>query len=194
MNAKRKDKKLREQPLTYTDYAALPGDARYELAGGELELMSPAPSPRHQAVVQHLFSHLTDRCHTDYVIFFAPIDLILSDTEVRQPDLVMIHRDQMEIITKRGIEGIPNLVVEVLSSHSAKRDRQSKLRVYAEHGIPEYWIVDYAHQTLEQYTLTDAVYGVPRVYGQDDVVASTQVPCVALTMGQIIDAASDIPG
>lgn len=185
---------LREQPLTYDDYAALPGDNRYELAGGTLELLSPAPSSRHQMVVLELQDLLRQSCKTDYVLFVAPIDLILADTEVRQPDLVMIRRDRMDIITKRGIEGAPDLVVEVLSPHSTKRDREDKLRIYAEHGIPEYWIVDYAHEALEQYVMTGGSYGVPRVYQGEEPVSSSHVACVSFTVAQLILAVGDVPG
>lgn len=184
---------VREQPLTYDDYAALPGDARYELAGGVLELMSPAPSSKHQAVVLELVSLVRQTCKSEYIIFIAPIDLILADTEVRQPDLVMVSRDRMAIITRRGIEGVPDLVAEVLSPRSIKRDRESKLRVYAQYGIPEYWIVDHAHETLEQYLLSGESYGIPHVYERDETVSSDRLRCVCFTMGQIMTAVVDIP-
>lgn len=125
MKDKDKEPRVLDQPLTYDDYAALQDDARYELAGGVLELLFPAPSSRHQAVLLELNDLVRQTCKSEYIILAVPIDVILADTEVRQPDLVMVRRDRMDIITKRGIEGPPDLVVELLSPHSARRDRQS---------------------------------------------------------------------
>lgn len=190
----RQKPEAREHPMTYEDYAALPGEERYELAGGVLELLSPAPTPKHQVIIFQIHRRLVDSRDSEYIIFSSPIDLLLSRTEVRQPDLVMVRRDRIGIITKRGIEGIPDLVAEVLSPHSTKRDRESKLRIYAEHGIPEYWIVDYANESLEQYILSGAAYGIPRVYERDETVRSDRLPCLSLTMAQIVDAAANIPG
>ncbi|MEQ4482527.1 Uma2 family endonuclease [Cohnella silvisoli] len=138
---------IREQQVTYDDYAQLPDDGkRYEVADGVLELMSPAPSPKHQVISYQMQTLLTNNCQLEYIIFASPVDLILSAKEVRQPDLVMVHRSRMEIITRRGIEGIPDLVAEILSPHSVKRDKQQKLKSYAAYQIPEYWIIDPANE------------------------------------------------
>lgn len=191
-----KDKPVvKEQPATYDDYARLPDDGkRYELANGVLELMSPAPTPKHQAISSQIQNLLMNSCQQEYIIFDSPIDLILSKTEVRQPDLIMIHRSNLEIITRRGIEGIPDLVAEILSPHSVKRDKQKKLRVYAAYGIPEYWIVDPAHESLEQYVLGDGKYELLNVFDREEPVSSERLPCVSFTMGQVVDAAADLPG
>lgn len=185
---------IREQPATYEDYAQLPDNQRYELADGVLELMSPAPSPRHQAISYHIQSLLTQSCHSEYIILASPIDLILSHTEVRQPDLVMIHRSRIGIITQRGIEGNPDLVAEILSPHSAKRDKYSKRKVYAKYGIPEYWIIDIANESLDQYILSGDDYVLHNVYDREEIISSQRLPCVSFTIAQIHEATADIPG
>ena len=186
---------INEQPATYDDYARLPDDGkRYELADGVLELMSPAPTPKHQVISNQIQNLLTNSCQTEYIIFASPVDLILSHTEVRQPDLVMVHRSRIEIITRRGIEGIPDLVAEILSPHSVKRDKQSKLKVYAAYQIPEYWIIDPAHESLEQYVLKDGKYELLEVFDREETVRSERLPCVSFTMGQVVDAAAGLPG
>lgn len=193
------DKKpiIKEQPATYDDYAQLPDDGkRYELADGVLELMTPAPTPKHQVIVTNISTLLSNTCQSEYILFVSPIDLILSNTEVRQPDLVMIHRSRMDIITRRGIEGIPDLVVEVISPHSVKRDKQNKLRTYAAYRIPEYWIVDPAHESLEQYVLSEADnrYELDNVYDREETVRSDRLPYVSFTMAQVVDPAAGLPG
>ncbi|QJD84869.1 Uma2 family endonuclease [Cohnella herbarum] len=192
---KREDQPIiREQMVTYDDYARMPDDGkRYEVANGMLELLS-APSPKHQVVSYQMQRLLTNSCNSEYIVFASPIDLILSATEVRQPDLLMIHRSRMEIITHRAIEGIPDLVAEILSPHSVKRDRHKKLKVYAEYRIPEYWIVDPANAALEQYLLTGDDYELLNLYDREEVVQSDRLPCVAFTMEQIVEAAADLPG
>ncbi|MGG6311916.1 Uma2 family endonuclease [Paenibacillus macerans] len=197
MNA-RDDKRnpvVKEQPATYDDYARLPDDGtRYELADGVLELMSPAPTPKHQAISSQIQNLLMNSCQQEYIIFASPIDLILSKTEVRQPDLVMVRRSNLEIITRRGIEGIPDLVAEILSPHSVKRDKQKKLKVYAAYRIPEYWIIDPAHEALEQYVLEDGKYELLNVFDREEAVGSERLPCVSFTMGQVVDATAGLPG
>ena len=112
---KKKEEVVKEMVLTYDDYAAIDDGNRYELAGGQLQLMSPAPSVVHQFISFQLQKEMAYSCESEYYVLFAPVDVILSTTEVRQPDLILIHRDRQSIIKKRGIIEAPNLVVEILS-------------------------------------------------------------------------------
>ena len=151
---RKKEDIVRESNLTYEDYASLPDDGnRYELAAGKLELMSPAPSSTHQFISHRIVTTFTHTCEKDYIILFAPIDVILANAEVRQPDVIMIKRQRLSIVTDRGIEGSPDLVVEILSPSSALKDRKVKKNVYANYGVNEYWIVDPVHETIEQWVL-----------------------------------------
>ncbi|MBS3977882.1 MAG: Uma2 family endonuclease [Syntrophomonadaceae bacterium] len=185
---------IREQPVTYEDYANLPDDGvRYEINDGRLEVMSPGPNAVHQLVLQQIEHHLLQNCAKDFIVLLAPIDLILSETEVRQPDLIMIRRDRLSLITKRGVEGAPDLIVEVLSPFSAKRDRQQKLHAYAKYCIPEYWIVDINNELLEQYLLTDQQYQLFEVYQENQPVHSQQLSCVFFTMREIMDSIPELP-
>ncbi len=191
---KKQADKIREQSLNYDDYANLPDDGmRYELADGVLEAMSPSPSAKHQLVSQEIEHRLKRTCFNDFVIISAPIDVILSEKEVRQPDIIILHRHRLSLITKRGVEGAPDLVVEILSPHSIKRDRQAKLTVYAMYGIPEYWIVDYEMGALEQYTLEDRRYVLTEVFFGESVVHSKQIPCASFTMNNIINSLPELP-
>lgn len=188
------DHVIREQIVTYDDYAKLPDDGiRYEINSGRLEAMTPGPNVLHQLVGQQIEHRLVQSCSSDFVVVLAPFDLILSETEVRQPDLVMIRRDRLSIITKRGIEGPPDLVVEALSPHSAKRDRQQKLHAYAKYRIPEYWIVDIGNELLEQYVLADRQYELAEVYKEDEPVRSGAIPCASFTMREIMDSIPELP-
>ncbi len=110
---------IREQPMTYDDYADLPDDGnRYELVEGFLEMMSPSATTKHQMISIQIQTKIVQSCENEYIILNAPLDVVLSPKEVRQPDLIMIHRSRMHIIKKRNIEGAPDLVVEILSPSS----------------------------------------------------------------------------
>lgn len=184
---------VREQPMTYDDYAALDDDNRYELVDGQLELMSPAPAVSHQVISFQLQRRIADTCENEFLILYSPVDLILSPTEVRQPDLVLIHRSRLQMITKRGIEGAPDLVVEILSPSTRRRDKIGKLKVYAKYGIPEYWIVDPDSGTLEQYERFEGTYDLTDIYAGEERVRSNRIPCVSFTMGDIMQAIKDLP-
>ncbi len=146
--------------LTYKDYEALPADGRrYELHDGELSVTA-APAPRHQRTLRNLFraidAHVEARGLGE--VLLSPIDLILSDTTVVQPDLVYLRLDQASAVTARGIEAPPALVVEVLSPGTTSIDRGVKLQLYARHAIPHYWIVDADRERVEAYELAGASY------------------------------------
>lgn len=185
MKHNKKDIK-KESNFTYDDYASINDGNRYELVKGQLELMSPSPSTIHQLILSELDFLISLTCKTDYFILFAPIDLILSKNEVRQPDLILISRQRIDILTKRGVEGSPDLVVEILSPNSLKRDRIDKLKTYEQYEIPEYWIIDPTHQTLEQYHLVEGKYETLNVFQNDESVKSPTIKCISFTMKQLM--------
>ena len=148
--------------LTYRDYAALPDDGRrYELHDGELS-MTPAPGTRHQRAIGAL--HVLLRAHVEAhrlgEVFLSPVDCILSDTTVVQPDLVYLDLTRADLVTERAIEGPPTLVVEILSLSTTRIDRVRKRELYAQYGIPYYWIVDPVAGTLEAYGLSEGRYSL----------------------------------
>ncbi|MFD0961488.1 Uma2 family endonuclease [Paenibacillus chungangensis] len=188
---KEKENVLREQPMTYEDYAAFDDGQRYELVEGKLELMSPCPSAQHQIVSFEMQKHIARTCELEYMVLFAPLDVILDKHEVRQPDLVMIHRSRLHILSKRGVEGIPDLVVEILSPSTLLRDKRDKLIKYAYYQIPEYWIVDPANGALEQYELAGSSYELTEIYTGTMTVQSRRISCISFTMKEIISHIPD---
>jgi Uma2 family endonuclease len=106
---------LSSTALSYAAYAEIPADGqRWEFLDGEV-FVTPAPSPLHQFTVQELWRFLDDNLAAfgdDTMAFVSPIDVILNDAEIVQPDVVVARRGQ---VSDRGIEGAPPLLVEVLS-------------------------------------------------------------------------------
>jgi Uma2 family endonuclease len=142
---------------TYAEFARLPDDGnRYEVIAGELH-MTPAPRPFHQDVVARLIVLLrgfADR-HRLGRVLPAPVDVLLSADDYLEPDLVFVRRGRSDIITDRGVEGPPDLVVEVLSTSTALRDRGVKRDRYARFDIANYWIVDAERGQVEVYDLDE---------------------------------------
>ena len=77
-----------------------------------------------------------------WVFFNPPTDVLLSDHDVVQPDLIFVSRERKHVITDANIQGAPDLVVEILSPSTASRDWRDKLDLYERHGVAEYWLVD----------------------------------------------------
>jgi Uma2 family endonuclease len=130
--------------LTYRDYAALPDDGRrYEIHDGELSV-TPAPGRTHQYVLLRLAAalHAHVSAHDLGEIYIAPFDVILADTTIIQPDITFVAKDRLAILSERGADGAPTLVVEMLSRSTTHVDRTTKLQLYARHAVPYYWIVD----------------------------------------------------
>jgi Uma2 family endonuclease len=180
--------RIKESGWTLEDYYQLPEDGnQYEIVAGKLEL-KPSPTTTHQRISHSLERTMTDSCEIDYIIMDAPIDVILSDNETRQPDILMIHRSREEIIEERGVVGPPDLVVEIISPTSAKRDRTMKKETYARYGVSEYWIVDPANLTIEQYVLAQQgqPYELRNVYGSDDTVQSERIPCLSFLVKEAL--------
>jgi Uma2 family endonuclease len=139
---------------TYDEYARLPDDGdRYEVIRGEV-CVTPGPRPRHQWVVAKLQRLLGDYVeqHALGVVLYD-VDLLFVSGEFLRPDLLWVPRDRLSGITSRGVEAAPGLVVEVLSPGSESVDRGKKPGRYAEHGVPEYWLVDPAAAVIERYRL-----------------------------------------
>ena len=158
--------------LTYRDYEALPADGRrYELHDGELSV-TPAPGTRHQRVLgaMHVLLRAHVEAHRLGEVFLSPVDCILSDTTVVQPDLVYLDPTRAHLVTERAIEGPPTLVVEILSPSTTRIDRVRKRELYAQYGIPYYWVVDPVAGTLERYGLSEGLYALlARASGTDPV-------------------------
>jgi Uma2 family endonuclease len=142
-------------PYREADYLALPEQPRCELLYGRLPV-TPSPSIRHQRVVRQVFGFLLDFSNrAGGEVFVSPLDVRLADHSIVQPDLIYVSSKRAGILGRR-VEGAPDLVVEILSPATARRDVGEKLRLYAESGVAEYWIIDPELETFEFLENTQA--------------------------------------
>ena len=161
---------------TYGDYLNWPDDKRYELIAGQPYLMSPAPSRKHQDVLlpilDQIYNYLKDKkCK----VYCAPFDVKLPEgkekdediSTVVQPDIVVVcDQDKLD---EQGCKGAPDLVVEIISTSSVKKDKKIKRELYERHGIKEYWLVDYTQKIVEVFLLDkNNEYGKPDIYTTQD--------------------------
>jgi len=146
-----------EREWTVDDLASMPDDGnRYEIIDGQL-FVTPAPTTRHQRMVGELFAVLHDYLRREPigVALFAPLDVVYSDRRIVQPDVLVVPKGRGTLPDRfeRGQSLL--LAVEVLSPSTARADRVSKRRLYAEEGVGEYWIVDLDARVIERSTPAD---------------------------------------
>ena len=153
---------ITDKTYTYEEYLRLPEEPgySYQILDGML-IKDPAPYVQHQRISRRL-----QRILEDYLlpldpkgeVFDSPIDMTLTDTNVVQPDLVYISGSRLDIIEEARINGIPDLVVEIVSPSSRSQDRIKKRAVFERVQIPHYWLVDYKDMTFECYALKQGAY------------------------------------
>ncbi|MBI1812147.1 MAG: Uma2 family endonuclease [Nitrospirae bacterium] len=145
---------------TYEDFLLFPDDGkRHELIDGE-HIMSPSPITKHQRILLNIARIISNflKSHRIGEVFIAPMDVVLSDFDVVEPDLLFIASPHASIITKKHIMGVPDLVVEILSVSSRKTDEIIKRRLYEQYGVQEYWIVDPELDSVKMYRIEGGGY------------------------------------
>jgi Uma2 family endonuclease len=172
--------------LTYEDYARTPDDERWELLDGEL-VMVPSPSTYHQATQAKLGSRLNNFVEKGGLghVFFAPTDVVLSDTNVVQPDLLFVSREREHIITRANVQGAPDLAVEIRSPSTAERDLTVKHTLYAEHGVKEYWLVDPDAMMVTVLLLGERGYGEVGSYRSGQSLTSPTLEGFSVSLNEI---------
>jgi len=162
---------------SYADYLTWPEDERWELIDGVPYNMTPAPTPKHQEILGELFRILANwlkgnKCR----VYMAPFDVRLAGAEVLdtvidkvvQPDIAVVCNPQK--IDDRGCLGAPDMVIEILSPSTFKKDLGIKLALYESSGVKEYWVVHPLDETVMVFQLQKGQYGKPTVYSVPDEI------------------------
>ena len=176
---------LASTTLSYAAYAEIPADGqRWEFLDGQV-FVTPAPSPAHQFAVQRLCRFLDDNLPPfgdDAIAFVSPLDVILNDSEIVQPDVVVARRGQ---VSGRGIEGAPLLLVEVLSSTRPGLDREIKARRYAANGVERFWLVDPVARTMECFRLAGTEYRATATGSGGGAFDIADIPGLTLSLDRL---------
>ena len=177
--------------ITRHDYQEMPqGPPYYQVIEGDL-IMSPSPNYYHQSISGRIYlilmrflerKPLGEAC-------IAPLDVFLSEINVYQPDVIFISNQRRTIITERGIEGAPDLVVEVLSPGTARLDKGSKRKIYARTGVRELWLVDPEARLTQVYQLERNPETPVATYGETAVITTPLLPGLRIRSAEIFKSA-----
>ena len=178
--------------LTYDDYLLFPDDGkRHELIDGE-HYVTPAPILKHQLISGNLhgliWSYLQQ--HRIGRVFAAPLDVIFSNFDVVEPDVLYISSERMaQLEPSQWVKGAPNLVVEIGSPSTRRRDETIKHRLYERFGVDEYWVVDPKVKTIKVYRRNEEQYvGVAELtLGNNDTLTTPLLPGLDLPLFTIFE-------
>jgi len=171
---------------TYEEYYRLEDDQRYEIIDSKL-IMAPAPDTWHQDWLNNLNLIITPFVKKNQLgrTFICPVDVILDPENIVQPDLVFISASNSKIIQRRGIFGVPDLVVEIISPSSVRRDRYERKDLFARFGVKEYWIGDPANRSLEILTLLSGRYELHSSAEEKGKISSLVLPGLELDLMEL---------
>ncbi len=177
--------------FTYEDYLLFPEDGkRHELIDGD-HYVTPAPRTKHQRVSGNLYRLLSTYVHQKRcgAMFAAPTDVVFSDLDVVQPDLLFISAGRASLITEKNIQGPPDLMLEILSEATRRTDEIIKRKLYDRYGVPEYWIVDPEIEIVKVYRRTDQGYQRTAELTKEagDVLTTPLLPSLQLPLAAIFE-------
>lgn len=175
-----------ETRFTYADYAKWDDDQRWELIDGFAYNMTPAPRTKHQDLLGNLFREISvylkgKQCRS----FLAPTDVVLNDFNVVQPDLLVVC-DRSKI-TDANIQGAPDLIIEILSPSTSRKDRREKKSLYEQFSVREYILVDPSNEVVQRFVHTDGRYGAEEIFGWDETMQIAIFPDLVLNLWEIFD-------
>ncbi|MDL1973063.1 MAG: Uma2 family endonuclease [Deltaproteobacteria bacterium] len=168
------------------DYFSLPDTNRYvELSDGRI-IMPPHPTFSHQEALKRLFLRLQAFVEKNNlgIVQIAPLPVRLWPGKIREPDIFFIGKEHSDRIGER-VCGVPDLVVEVISSSTERTDRVEKFLEYAKAGIREYWLIDPEKKTVEVYSLRGGDYILVGKYSGSQVATSEMLPGFKLRASEL---------
>ena len=176
--------------MTVRDYLSIPEDDenRYELIDGEL-YMAPTPSWGHQMTLGNLLGALHEFVYANRLgeVSMLPLDVYLSDEDVFQPDIIYISIERLDIIHPNGVHGAPDLVVEVLSPGTERRDKTLKSARYAMFDVREYWQADPVAKTIAVLRARDGVFEHVGVFGEGMTLETPLLPGLRVDVSAVFD-------
>lgn len=185
----------RTECFTVADYMSWPDDIRCELIHGVVYDMSPAPVIEHQVLSGQLNLHLANLMNARRgggggricSVLYAPVDVVLSEDTVVQPDLIVVCDPNM-LANGKHVQGAPDFVLEVLSPATAAKDKREKRALYEAAGVREYLIVDPSGHYAELHTLgADGRYPAPSVLAAEDTLTLAVAPEFTITLHELFD-------
>lgn len=188
--------KTRSVKFTYEDYLLFPEDGRKrEIIDGEIYgvdiAVGRSPSLRHQITCANLLQVLNAwaRSSGAGTIVPAPFDVVLSNENVVQPDILFVSASRVSIVTEKNVQGAPDLVVEIVSETTRKVDETTKRKLYERYGASEYWIVDPELETVKVHRMTDRGYVRAAELSREagDTLSTPLLPGLEIPLAEIFE-------
>ena len=176
-----------ELKTTYHDILSLgESNQRIELFDGEC-VMSAMPTLLHQQIATNLASELLRHVKTRRlgIVLGSPVDVVLSEVIVLQPDVSFISNSRLDISDGRKLNAAPDLVVEILSESTEERDRTFKFREYAKGGAKEYWLVSPENREIEVYRNSPKGFELLKTFRTSDIISSSLFPDASIPLKEI---------
>jgi Uma2 family endonuclease len=175
--------------LTYDDFVHFPDDGkRHELIDGE-HYVTASPNRTHQAIVREILGSIWSylKSHPVGQIYGAPFDVVFSDFDVVEPDLLYVSNERSRVLTEKNVQGAPDLVVEVGSPATRRRDEKTKLQLYERFGVSEYWVVDPDLDAIKVYRSVEGRYQrvAELTLEAHDVLTTPLLPGLQLALTEI---------
>jgi Uma2 family endonuclease len=176
--------------LTYDDFLHFPDDGkRHELIDGE-HYVTPSPNTKHQAVSGNLFFLLRRWLEQHPVgrVFYAPFDIVFTQFDIVEPDLLYMSNERAAaILTAKHVTGAPEIVIEIGSPGTRKRDETIKRRLYERSGVSEYWVIDPDLDVVRVYRREQDRFGRPAELAVEtgDVLTTPLLPGLELPLARI---------
>lgn len=180
---------LKQGEYTYEDYLKIPEEPgyRFEILEGVL-VKEPSPTMCHQRVSRELgyqlYTYFSD-FDPGGELFFAPLDVTLTPSNVLQPDILFVSGARKDIMRAERIDGPCELVVEIMSPSNRRKDRLRKMEIYRKAGIPHYWLVDPEESTLEAFMLQNGNYALIAAGGPGDKLTHHAFPGLDLDLERV---------
>lgn len=176
--------------FTYEDFLNFPDDGkRHEIIDGE-HYVTPSPNTRHQSIVGnlHLLIGIHLRAHPAGAVFVAPFDVVFSDLDVVEPDLLYVSQRRRDMVTSAHVKGSPDLAVEVLSPGTRRTDEVIKRKLYERFAVQEYWVVDPELETIKIYRrANDGAFtrAAELSLEQGDVLTTPLLPGFSVSLAEV---------
>ena len=122
-------------------------------------------------------------------VLYAPFDVVLSDTEVLQPDIIFVSKGKLGLITEKNLRGAPDLAIEILSTSTKERDKLVKKKLYMEYGVKEFWMVDPDKKAIEVMVLKETGLETFGIYFIDDKLISPLLKGFRLDLKEVCKVA-----
>jgi Uma2 family endonuclease len=179
--------------FTYADYVTWDDDERWEIIHGEAFNMTPAPATVHQIAAGEIFGQIWSQLRGKQCkVFSAPFDVRLPLGDQKEEEVENVVQPDISVICdpgkldKKGCLGTPDLVIEIVSLSTSRRDKMEKFFLYEQVGVNEYWLVYPDDKLVEVFSLgTDGRYGRPDIYSEKNTIKLKVLPDLTVNLNPV---------